>query len=82
MLIINTSSDLTSADSGAERTAFLKGLLNDYITFDDAVYPQDYNRDLQPSDAGYVKPVLRKEWNKAAAAFWGFNSQDEVSAAM
>ena len=57
-------------------------MLNDYITFDDAVYPQDYDRNLQPGDDGYVAPVLRKEWNAGAAAAWGFNSRDKIDQAL
>lgn len=56
MLIINTPSDLTAAEAGEERTAFLTSLLNDYITFDDAAYPADYDKELQPGDVGYVAP--------------------------
>jgi hypothetical protein len=82
MLIINTPSDLTTTKPSAERTAFLSSLLNDFITFDDAVYPQDYDTSLQPGDTGYIEPVIRKEWNAGAAATWGFNSRDDVEQAV
>ena len=82
MLIINTPSDLVATEAGAERTAFLSSLLNDYITFDDAVYPEDYDRNLQPGDDGYVAPVVRQEWNAGAAAAWGFADRAAVEAAL
>lgn len=83
MLIINTPSDLSIAiEAGADRTPFLNSLLNDYITFDDAAYPPDYDRNLQAGDDGYVAPVIRQEWNAGAAAAWGFNSRDEIQAAL
>lgn len=82
MLIINTPSDLVATEAGAERTAFLNSLLNDYITFDDAVYPQDYDRTLQPGDDGYIAPVIRQEWNAGAAAQWGFADRAAVQAAL
>lgn len=82
MLIINTPSDLVATEAGAERTAFLTSLLNDYITFDDAVYPEDYDRNLQAGDKGYVAPVIRKEWNAGAAAAWGFNNREEIETAL
>jgi len=82
MLIINTPSDLTAAEAGEERTAFLTSLLNDYITFDDAVYPADYDQALQPGDDGYIAPVFRQEWNAGAAAAWGFTSRQQVEAAL
>lgn len=82
MLIINTPSDLTTAEVSPERTAFLNSLLNDYITFDDAVYPENYDSTLQPGDTGYVEPVIRKEWNAGAAAAWGFADRAAVEAAL
>jgi hypothetical protein len=82
MLIVNTASDLTATEAGAERTAFLTSLLNDYIAFDDAVYPVDYDKTLQPGDDGYVEPVVRQEWNAVAAAAWGFSNQAEIEAAL
>lgn len=82
MLIINTPSDLVATEAGEERTAFLNSLLNDYITFDDAAYPQDYDRNLQPGDDGYIAPVIRQEWNAGAAAQWGFADRAAVEAAM
>lgn len=80
MNIFNTSSDLQLAANAEEKRAFLQALLNDYITFDDAVYPQDYDRNLQPGDDGYIAPVIRQEWNAGAAAAWGFNSRQEIEA--
>jgi hypothetical protein len=82
MLIINTPSDLVATEAGEERTAFLNSLLNDYITFDDAVYPQDYDSSLQPGDSGYIAPVIRQEWNAGAAAQWGFADRAAVEAAL
>jgi hypothetical protein len=82
MLIINTIADLQNAEPGAERTAFLQSLLNDYITFDDAEYPEGYDRTLQQGDNGYVTPVLRQVWNAGAAASWGFNSRDDITDAL
>lgn len=82
MLIINAPSDLTAATAGPERTAFLTALLNDYVTFDDAVYPEGYDRKLQEGDKGFVAPVLRLEWNSGAAAAWGFSSRAQVEAAL
>lgn len=80
MNIFNTSSDLQLAANAEEKRAFLQALLNDYITFDDAVYPQDYDRNLQSGDDGYIAPVIRQEWNAGAAAAWGFNSRQEIEA--
>lgn len=82
MLIINTSSDLTTAEASQERTAFLQALLNDFIAFDDAVYPEDYDSELQPGDNGYIAPVIRREWNAGAAAAWGFADRAAVEAAL
>jgi hypothetical protein len=82
MLIINTIDDLVNAQPSAERTAFLTSLLNDEITFDDAVYPEGYDQQLQPGDDGYVAPVIRKEWNAGAAAAWGFDSKAEIEAVL
>lgn len=82
MLIINTIDDLVNAQPSAERTAFLNGLLNDFVTFDDAVYPDDYDDTLKPGDAGYVEPVIRKEWNAGAVAAWGFASREQIEEAL
>jgi hypothetical protein len=81
-MLINTIADLQNAEPGAERTAFLQSLLNDYITFDDAEYPEGYDRTLQQGDNGYVTPVLRQVWNAGAAASWGFNSRDDITDAL
>ena len=86
MLIINSPADLEAADATpaavAERTAFLTALLNDYVRFDDAEYPEDYDRTLQPGDEGYIAPVIREEWNAGAAATWGFTSREQIEAAL
>jgi hypothetical protein len=82
MLIINTRADFAATEANEERTALLTSLLNDEITFDDAAYPEDYDRQLEPGDDGYIEPVIRKEWNAGAAAAWGFNSKAEVEAAL
>jgi hypothetical protein len=78
-MLINTVDDLASAERSPERQAFLQALLDDYITFDDAKYPEGYGMAVQPGDPEYVTPVLRKEWNAGAAAAWGFKSRDEIS---
>jgi hypothetical protein len=78
MQIINTAADLANAELDSEHIAFLNNLLNDYITFDDAKYSPDYDHMLKKGDAGFIEPVLRKEWNAGAAAAWGFNSQDSI----
>lgn len=82
MLIINAPSDLAATDAGPERTAFLTALLNDFVTFDDAEYPDGYDQALQEGDEGYVAPVIRKEWNAGAAAAWGFDSREAIEAAL
>jgi len=78
MLIVNTPSDLAAAEVGTERTAFLNSLLNDYIVFDDAAYPEGYDRNLKEGDEGYIAPVIRQEWNAGAAAGWGFTSRAQI----
>lgn len=80
MSIINTPADLTSAPSSPEHTAFLVNLLNDYITFDDAEYPEGYDRTLVDGNEDYVTPVLRQEWNAGAAAAWGFTNREQIEA--
>jgi len=82
MTFINTATDLQTAEPSAERTAFLQNLLNDYTTFDDAEYPEGYDRTLQPGDEGYVVPVLRQGWNAGAAAAWGFDSREAIEAVL
>lgn len=82
MNIINTISDLASADQTQERKAFLQALLNDYITFDDASYPEGYDTTLQPGDTDYIAPVIRQEWNAGAAAAWGFADRAAVEAVL
>lgn len=80
MIIFNSAADLQAAPNTPEKQAFLQAILNDYITFDDAVYPPDYDHSLQPGDDGYVAPVIRKEWNATAAAAWGFNNREAIEA--
>ena len=82
MTIINNPADLASAPASDEHLAFLNGLLNDYTTFDDAEYPDGYDRTLVDGDDGYVEPVIRSEWNTGAAAAWGFADQAAVEAAI
>lgn len=82
MNIFNTAADLQAAPNSPEKQAFLQALLNDYITFDDAVYPPDYDNTLKEGDDGYVAPVLRQEWNAGAAFAWGFSSKEQIEAAL
>lgn len=79
-MLINTVSDLQTAEPSAERDAFLRAMLNDFVVFDDAEYPEDYDQTLKPSDEGYIEPVIRKEWNAGAAASWGFMSREAIQA--
>lgn len=81
-MLINTATDLQTAEPSAERTAFLTNLLNDYVIFDDAEYPEDYDRTLVEGDGGYVVPVIRTEWNAGAAAAWGFANREQIEAAL
>jgi hypothetical protein len=81
-MLINTVTDLQEAGTSAERTAFLTNLLNDYITFDDAPYPDGYDRTLVEGDTDYVAPVVRLEWNAGAAAAWGFANREAVEEAL
>jgi hypothetical protein len=81
-MLINTATDLQTAEPSAERTAFLTNLLNDYVIFDDAEYPEDYDRELQEGDVGYVVPVIRTEWNAGAAAAWGFANREAIEDAL
>jgi len=81
-MLINTATDLQAAEPSIERTAFLQNLLDDYIIFDDAEYPEGYDRQLQPGVEGYVVPVLREEWNAGAAAAWGFDSREAIEAVL
>lgn len=78
MNIFNTAADLQAAPSTPEKQAFLQALLNDYITFDDAEYPEGYDNTLKEGDDGYIAPVLRQEWNAGAAAAWGFNTREQI----
>jgi len=82
MNIINTPADLQSASNTPEGQAFLQALLNDFTTFDDAEYPEDYDRNLEPDDEGYIEPIIRKVWNAGAAASWGFASREQIQAAL
>lgn len=81
-MLINTATDLQGAPTSPEHTAFLVNLLNDYIIFDDAEYPEDYDRTIEEGGEGYVTPVLRQEWNAGAAAAWGFTSREQIEAAL
>jgi hypothetical protein len=81
-MLINTATDLQTSEPSAERTAFLTNLLNDYVIFDDAEYPEGYDREMQEGDAGYVTPVIRQEWNAGVAAAWGFNKREEIEATL
>lgn len=81
-MLINNATDLQQASSSPEHTAFLTNLLFDYITFDDADYPKEYDRTLVEGDEGYVTPVLRQEWNAGAAAAWGFSSREDIETAL
>jgi hypothetical protein len=81
-MLINTPADLQAAAGTPEQQAFLQSLLNDFTTFDDAEYPEGYDRTLQESDEGYIAPVLRQEWNAGAAAGWGFGSREQIEAAL
>ena len=81
-MLINTATDLQEAPSSPERTAFLNNLLNDYITFDDAPYPEGYDCTVVEGGEGYVAPVIRREWNAGAAAAWGFTSREAIEAAL
>jgi len=82
MTIINNAADLASTPASDEHLAFLNGLLNDYTVFDDAEYPEGYDRTLVEGDEEYVEPAIRSEWNAGAAAAWGFADQAEVEAAI
>ena len=78
MNIINTPADLQDSPNTEAKQRLLQNLLNDYVTFDDAVYPDDYDSSLKPGDDGYIEPVIRKEWNAGAAAGWGFESREQI----
>lgn len=78
MNIINTASDLNAAPDTAQKRAFLQSLLNNYIIFDDAEYPEDYDRNLRQGDEGYIEPVIRQEWNSGDAASWGFSNREQI----
>lgn len=81
-MLINTPADLQSAAGTPEGQAFLQALLDDFTTFDDAEYPEGYDRTLQEGDEGYIEPVIRKEWNAGAAAGWGFSSREQIEATL
>ncbi len=81
-MLINTPADLQASTGTPEGQAFLQALLDDYTTFDDAEYPEGYDRDLGPDDDGYIEPVIRKVWNVGAAASWGFASREQIEAAL
>ncbi len=79
-MLINTPADLQASTGTPEGQAFLQALLDDYTTFDDAEYPEDYDRDLTADDDGYIEPIIRKVWNAGAAAGWGFTSREQIEA--
>ena len=79
-MLVNTIQDLQKAALTPERTAFFQSLFNDFVVFDDAEYPEGYDRELQEGDDGYITPVLRQEWNAGAAAAWGFTSREQIEA--
>jgi hypothetical protein len=81
-MIINTPEDLKTSSQSPEKTAFLTSLLNDYVVFDDAEYPEDYDRFLTSEDEGYIEPIIRKVWNAGSAASWGFNSREAIESAL
>jgi hypothetical protein len=81
-MLINTATDLQSTEASPEQQAFLQALLNDFVAFDDAEYPEGYDRTLQDGDAGFIAPVPRQEWNAGAASAWGFGSREAVQAAL
>tara|TARA_R110000803_G_scaffold162440_1_gene226063 strand:+ start:443 stop:697 length:255 start_codon:yes stop_codon:yes gene_type:complete len=82
MNIFNTVADFNAAPNTLEKQAFLQAMLDDYITFDDAEYPEEYDNNLREGDEGYVAPVFRKEWNAGAAAAWGFSSKEQIEVAL
>lgn len=79
-MLINTPADLLAAKPSAEQQAFLISLYNDFISFDEADYPEGYDRFLAPDSEGYIQPVLRQQWNAGAAAAWGFSNRDQIVA--
>lgn len=79
-MLINTATDLEAAGASPEQQAFLANLYNDFITFDDAEYPEGYERTLTAEDEGYIAPVPRLEWNAGAAAAWGFADRTQLAA--
>ena len=50
MNIFNTVADPQAAPNSPEKQAFLQAMLNDYITFDDAEYPEDYDNTFKEGD--------------------------------
>lgn len=78
-MLINTPADLNAAEPCAEQQAFLRNLYNDFISFDDAEYPEGYDRFLAPEDGGYIRPVPRQQWNAGAAAAWGFADREQIA---
>jgi hypothetical protein len=80
MNIINTPADFQNSANTEAKQRLLQNLLNDYVTFDDAEYPEGYDDMLKPGNEGYIEPVIRREWNAVAAAFWGFESREQIEA--
>jgi hypothetical protein len=82
-MFVNSPQDLLSVEQTPEVQAALTAMYNDFVKFDDAVYPPDYDWNLQPGDPGYIAPVIRVgPWNATAAASWGFDSREAVGAAI
>jgi len=81
-MFVNSPQDLAATEQTPEVQAALTAMYNDFTKFDDAVYPPDYDWNLQPGDPGYIAPVYRTEWNATAAASWGFDSREAVGAAI
>lgn len=81
-MIINSAADLQQvADAGtSELAGFFTALRDDYITFDDAVYPENYDRSTAEDAPGYVAPITRRVWNAAAALAWGYSSREQIAA--
>lgn len=77
-MLINTLTDLQNLELTGEKLSFFTALYNDFITFDDAKYPEGYDQTLQEGDEGFVAPILRQEWNSGAAAAWGFTSREQI----
>lgn len=72
-IVINTRADLDAlagSQAHTEFIAYLKGTLT--RTTDVRVYPEGYDRNLKPTDPGYLAPVLGPVDDDSAAARFGF----------